>query len=547
MTRLYNRRQMLKLTGSAVGTGIAGAQFSFSAEPGASPSDGLVAGEINGAATGNKILKQGGNAIDAIVGAALVSAIAGPARCGIGGYGGHMIISLSGGKKITAIDFNSTAPAAAKENMFPLDERGAVRGKVNDFGWLAAGVPGTLAGLALALDRYGTRPFREIVALAIELAREGFIINQGLSNGIRSILPRVQADPASAMLLLKNGEPLQVGERFVNPDLAQMLETLAKRNSVDSFYRGDIAGQIAAEFGKHGGLVTTSDLAAYHAREVEPLRFKWGNLTLWTAPLTAGGLTIIEALSILKDLNWSTLPAGPERTFARLEALRLAWSDRLQLLGDPEKVKVPVRRLLSDEYAHSLASKVQGAVREHKPLALQTESRSQSGTTHLNSIDGHGNMVSLTLTHGNSFGACVTVEGLGLTLGHGMSRFNPQPGHPNSPGPGKRPLHNMCPTIVLRDSTPVLAIGGTGGRMIPNAIFDVLTHYIALGASLDEAIAAPRLHTEGNLHLRMEPRWSAADVEYFKTLGYTLESANSANVQALSFDPRTGAMHSAAR
>ena len=207
----------------------------------------------------------------------------------------------------------------------------------------------------------------------------------------------------------------------------------------------------------------------------------------------------------------------------------------------------PAAALSKLEYAHSLATRVQAAVKEHKPLSLKTESRAQDGTTHLNSIDRDGNMVALTLTHGNSFGACVTVEGLGLTLGHGMSRFNPEPGHPNSPGPGKRPLHNMCPTIILKNGTPVLALGATGGRMIPNSIFDVLTHYVVLGAALDDAIAAPRLHTEGNLHLTMEPRWPMEDVEYFKALGYTLKSAATANVQAMSFDPVTGAVHSAAR
>src|SRR5438105_2059547 len=252
MSRNYNRRRMLKLTGQAVGAGVLGARMSFAAAPGFA---GLVAGEPTAAEVGNKVLKQGGNAIDAVVAAALAAAVAAPHSCGIGGYGGHMVLALAGGKKITAIDFNSTAPAAAHAGMFPLDQHGAVRGQANEFGWLSAGVPGTLAGLQLALDRFGTRHFREVAGPAIQLAREGF--------------------------------------------------------------------------------------------------------------------TVSQALGILKDLNWSALPAGPERTFACLEALRLAWSDRLQLLGDPGKTKVPVPRLLSQEYAHSQATKVESALRERKPLSLQ--------------------------------------------------------------------------------------------------------------------------------------------------------------------------------
>src|SRR5437773_1468947 len=239
--------------------------------------------------------------------------------------------------------------------------------------------------------------------------------------------------------------------------------------------------------------------------------------------------------------------ASGARTHALVEALRLSWHDRLQQLGDPEKANVPVARLLAEEYVRSLAAKIERTVQDRRPLPLQADSRRQSGTVHLNSADRHGNTVALTLTHGNTFGACVTVEGLGLTLGHGMSRFDPRPNHPNSPGPGKRPLDNMCPTIVLRDGRPLLALGATGGRKIPNALLGVLTQYVGLGASASDAVAAPRLHTEGDLDLTLERAWPEFEAERLKAIGYTVNSGNSAIVHAISLDLQTRTYRAAAR
>jgi gamma-glutamyltranspeptidase/glutathione hydrolase len=348
-------------------------------------------------------------------------------------------------------------------------------------------------------------------------------------------------------LLFKDGEPLQAGATYRNPDLAKMLEKLASENSVASFYRGDIARHIAAEFQKHGGQVTPRDLAAYRAREVEPLGLDWRGFTIRTAPLTAGGLTVLQALSILKMLDWDGAPAGPMKTHAFVEALRVAWNDRLRLLGDPEKTQVPAERLLSEKYASEMAARVQAATKERKPLPSRTESRAQTGTVHLNSVDGEGSMVALTLTHGGSFGACITVEGLGLILGHGMSRFDVQPAHPNAPGPGKRPLNNMCPTIVLRGGKPVLALGAAGGRMIVNAVFSVLAQFAGVGASAERAIAAPRLHTDGNLALTVDVPTPEADVEFLKSIGYRVTQGNVANTHALFFDPESGAARAIAR
>ncbi len=500
-------------------------------------SHGAVVGEPTAEKVGAQVLAEGGNAVDAIVAAALTAAIASPQNTGIGGYGGHFTIALAGGKKVACIDFNSAAPASAREDMFAPDKKGASRAEASQAGWLAAGVPGVLAGMQLALDRFGTRSFRESVGPAINLAHEGFKLAPGLAATIRGSAALFGKDEGSRHLFFQGDAPLAAGDTFRNPDLAAMLTTLAERNSVDSFYRGDIAQRIAEEFQKHGGLVTAKDLSNYHAREVEPLALSWRGFEVRTAPLTAGGLTVLQAMQILRALEWDKLPANFARTHARIEALRFAWHDRLALLGDPEKTKVPIDKLLSTDYAQDAASQISRVVKDGSVLPLKTESREQGGTIHLSAVDKNGNMAACTLTHGGSFGARVTVKRLGLTLGHGMSRFHLLPGHPNSPGPGKRPLHNMCPTIVLRDGQPILALGARGGRRIVNAVFEVLTQFVALDRDMAQSIAAPRLHTEGNADLELAQNWPESDVEAMKRVGYKVKTGTSAVVSAVSFDP----------
>jgi len=550
MTHNYDRRDLLKQAGGFIlGNVLARAEVTAteSAQP-ASERIGHVIGHPQAAQVGAEVLAAGGNAVDAAVAAALAAGVVAIHQCGIGGYGGHLLIALPDGSKVTAIDFNSAAPVAARADMFPLDRDGGVKDRVNELGWLATGVPGTLAGLQLALDRYGTQPFRKVVLSAIRFAREGFEVSKNLAAAIRAARPQLAKDPTSTRLLLKNGEPLPVGSMLRNPDMADLLQALAERNSVDSFYRGAIAGQIAAAFRKHGGLVTETDLAAYRAREVEPLTLRWRGYTIRTAPLTAGGLTVLEGLSILQALEWEKRPVKDPRTMrARLEALRIAWDDRLKLLGDPERVEVPVQRLLSTAYARKMADRVEAAVRDGKMVRAATDGRSADGPVHLSAVDGRGMRVALTLTHGSHFGAQVAVDGLGLILGHGMSRFDPRPGRPNSPGPGKRPLHNMCPTVVLKDGKPICALGGHGGRKIPNAVFDVLSWFVGHDAALADAVAARRLHTEGGSAVIVEPSWTEAEVEHLRGLGYAVTHGPSAGVNAVAWDSHAGQFQSASR
>jgi len=244
----------------------------------------------------------------------------------------------------------------------------------------------------------------------------------------------------------------------------------------------------------------------------------------------------LEALSVLKALKWQERPAGAARTHAYLETLRLAWHDRLNLLGDPEHASVPVKRLLSESYADELAERVDRAVRQGKPVDATGTPRQDGGTVHLSAGDRQGNLVALTLTHGNGFGARVTVDGLGLVLGHGMSRFHAGTGHPNSPGPGKRPLHNMCPTIVKRAGRPVLALGGAGGRRIPNALIAVLSQFVGLRTSAQQAVATPRMHSEGAMEARVDAKLAVKEVEHLHAMGYRISRGSVAKASAVAFD-----------
>lgn len=538
-SRAITRRDALRLTVGAAAAGLAFPRVLRSAPPPAHP-HGVVRGEPFGEKVAAAVLASGGNAVDAMVAAALTCTISTPHMTGIGGYGASIIIASGDGKKVICIDANSTAPAAARADMFPMDAKGKVPGRVNEHGWLAAGVPGILAGLQLALDRHGTRSFRDSVRPAIDLAKNGFPLPAGIATVIRNMAPTFATHAGGRTLFLKNGTPPAAGETFRNPELAAMLETLAQRNSVESFYRGDIAQQIGDDFARNRGLVTAKDLADYRAREAAPLRFAWNGSEICTAPLTAGGLTVLQCLTTLRALEWDRQPAGLARTHAYIEALRMGWKDRLALLGDPDFAAVPQTKLLSTDYAGECADRVRRAVKSGTIIAHTATTRVQPGTIHLSAVDRHGNMAGITLTHGSSFGAGVTIAGLGVTLGHGMSRFETKPDHPNAAGPGKRPLHNMCPSIVLRAGRPVLSVGGRGGRKIPNAVLEALAQYVAFRQPMEAAIAAPRPHTEGTPEIEFEAKWPAEERKALPKLGYQVKTAASATLSAVSFDPASG-------
>jgi len=526
-----SRRKMIGLTGKFVLAGAISPQVCFSKEENSSNPFGVVVGDRGAAKVGENILRDGGNAIDAAIAAAFAAGIVSPANCGVGGYGGHAVIALAGGKKLTAIDFNSAAPSAARDDMFSLDASGKVKNDANVIGWLAVGVPGTLAGLELVLHRYGTRSLRDVLAPTIQLCEEGTHIVS--VKGIDDV-PAIESAsvPPAADFVLAQAKKRNVA-------LLGLLKTLAERNSVESFYNGDIARKIADAFRSNGGLVTVDDLASYRAREVEPLKIEWNGMTVHTAPLTSPGLMLVEAISFLKAVNWQKLP-DLQRLHSKLEALRIAWADRQHNYGDPDQVKVPIARLRSGDHVGGMARKILIAVKQQQPVPLKIDSAEDSGTTNISAADRHGNMIAITLTHGSGFGARVAVDELGMVLGHGMWRFNPRAGRPNSPGPGKRAVNNMCPCVVTKRGKPVLAVGGAGGTRIPNSVFEVLVNYVGRGEAIESAMAAPRLDNTGGLKLGLEKGHPPEVEAFFKKAGYSVSPSPSAYVGAASFDPATG-------
>ncbi len=503
MDKGLTRREMLIASAQLAGAAALG--ISCRSDHVQTPARGILFGDAAAAKAAAQIFADGGNAVDATVAAAFVAGISSPSKCGIGGYGGSVMIAQAG--KVYCVDFDSVAPAAARPDMYPLNAKGDVVGKVNFHGWLAAGVPGVPAGLEMALQKFGTKSLREVLQPAIALAA-----NQP-----------------------KN-------PRFSYKALRETLMTFAERNSVDSYYRGDIAHTIAEAFAKHGGLVTTKDLAAYHARIVTPYEFKWDDTKIFTAPLCSGGLTTLEALSIFKATGYATEAASNERIHAQLEALRLAWRDRGKFLGDPEFVEVPVEKLLSADYAREMAGLVNTSVKAQKAMHLDVPRIQQTGTVHLSAADHEGTLVAMTLTMGNGYGAQVTVEPLGMVLGHGMARFDPEPGHPNSVAPGKRPLHNMCPMIVTRDGKPTIAIGAAGGTKIPNALYEFFCNFLGERQGFFASIDAPRFTSTGTPDVRVEKEFPPEQRAYLQRIGFKVATGPGPFVSGVKYDPATHSM-----
>ncbi len=469
--------------------------------------DMVVAEHPLGARVGADVLGRGGNAVDAAVATAFAMTVVEPFMSTIAGSG-TMLIHLEGSGTTTAVDFNGVAPSAAHETMYrvvggvsdALFPWPCVEGDANVFGHRSVAVPGSVAGLAHALARYGTMELADVLAPAIALARDGFVTDWYLALKTASHLEELSAFPPTARAYLRNGRSvyrpptMNAGDRVTYPDLARSLALIAK-DGPDAFYRGAIAQAIDAEMAAHGGIVTRADLAAYAVRELPPLCGRYRDLDLVFMPFATGGVTALETLNILEQFSparvgWSTA----EGLHLRARAVARAFLDRFEHLGDPDAVKAPWERLAAKEYARSVAADIRrsrtGWAGAERPTALDC-------TTHVGVVDRRRNMVSLTHTAVSLWGSRVVVPGTGILLNNGMIWFDPEPGKPNSVGAGKRPLVNMVPTLGFRRGAPYLTLGAPGGRRIVSAIPQVIANLVDTKASPQAAIDAPRLHTEG--------------------------------------------------
>lgn len=465
----------------------------------------VVAEHPTGAEVGAAILARGGNAVDAAVATAFAMTVVEPFMSTIAG-GGTMVAYLAGRGETVAVDFNVCAPAACHERVYRLVEgrsEGAlftwrrVEEDQNLFGHRSVAVPGSVAGLALALERYGTMDLATVLEPAIRLAREGIDADWYLALTAAKFQEELSAFPEAAKTYLRNGRwiyrppGMEEGDRIRYPDLARSFELIA-RDGVAAFYKGAIAHALTAEMRAGGGYVTAEDLANYAVRINPPLTGSYRGLGLAFSPGATGGVTALEILNILETYPKSSVGSRTAEGLHRCaRAVARAFADRFRYLGDPERVAAPWDRLAAKDYAREVAAQLSHPGGGAPPPPPEC-------TTHVGVVDRARNMVALTHTAVSLFGSRVVVPDTGILLNNGMIWFDPEPGKPNSIAPGKRALVNMTPVLAFRRGRPYLTLGAPGGRKIVSAIPQVLATLVDTGCSLQAAVEAPRLHDEGD-------------------------------------------------
>jgi len=476
------------------------------------------------AEAGLEVLRRGGNAVDAAVTTAFVQGVIDPQMCGIGGCGA-MLVHQAAEAKTHLVEFWATAGARVREDQWErlfireaADRYGFVlEGAVNDVGYQSVGVPGTVAGLAEALRRFGTLSWEQAIAPAIPLARDGFPVSgfmhaYWVTDYGPDVVPndrRIQATPEARRIYTREGGLYQVGDHFVQADYARTLERLAREGPED-FYRGQIAQMIAADFEANGGSFTAADLAAYRAQVGEPLRGAYRGLELATAGPPAGGLTLLQMLNFLERFDLAA-QGWPSAEAARrlVDAMAFAFADRERHLADPRFVEVPVGRLASKEYA----------------LAAAPDS---PNTTQVSVLDGRGNAVSLTHTLGAASG--VVTPGLGFGYNNYLNCFDPRPGRPNSLRPGKTRITMMCPTIGFRDGRVSVVIGAPGGTKIVTGVLQVLVNLVDHGMTPVEAVSAARVDYQAET-VQAEGRVPVSVLRGLEAAGYRTSR------RTLNYDP----------
>lgn len=464
----------------------------------------VVAAQRLAAEAGIDILRQGGNAIDAAVAVGYAEAVVDPC-CGNIGGGGFLTAHLPDGRDIF-LNFRETAPAAATANMY-LGANGQPIPGASLHGWKAVAVPGTVLGLDTALRKYGTMPRRAIMAAAIRLARNGFVLTGPDADILTRGAKLLRQNPAAAHIFLRpNGSPLGAGDRLRQPELATTLEAIAEVGPA-AFYTGSIPASVEAASHAGGGIITAADFAAYRVTEAPPLTCTYrGHVIDSTPPPSSGGTTICEILNILEGYDLRGMGFhGADGIHVMTEAFRLAFFDRDTYLGDPAFVQAPMLRLLSKDYAARLRGLITDRATPSVSLGPAVPPPGERPeTTHLSVLDKTGGAASLTYTINGGFGAGVIAGDTGFLLNDEMDDFAIKPdapnqfdlvqGEANAIAPGKRPLSSMAPTIVLKNGSPEMVLGSPGGPRIITAIAETIFNMIDYGMNAQEAVDAPRVH-----------------------------------------------------
>ncbi|WP_449380277.1 gamma-glutamyltransferase [Bradyrhizobium sp. UFLA05-112] len=468
----------------------------------------VVAQERISARIGADILRSGGNAVDAAVATGFAMAVTYPRAGNIGG-GGFMVIHSADRKEDIAIDYRETAPAATTSDIFLGADGKPDIAKSRDSA-LGIGVPGTVAGLSLALEKYGSGQFTlaQLLEPAIALARDGFIISDDIADTLPAAHKRFARWPASAKIFSRpDGTPLQENDRLVQGDLAETLSAIAAQGP-RGFYEGPVAEKLAKAVTDAGGIMTPEDLRSYRPVIREPVRGSYRGFDIVSMPQpSSGGAVLVETLNILEGFQLSDLKQGsPASLHLLIEAMKRAYADRARYLGDPAFVKAPIETLIAKDYAAKLRTGINAdsATPASKIVASATPPREGSNTTHFSVVDISGNAVSNTYTLNFSYGVGLVADGTGVLLNNELDDFTAAVGASNAyglvgyeanlPGPGKRPLSSMSPTIVLRDGKPVLVTGSPGGSRIISTVLQVIVNVLDYHMDVAAAVAAPRLH-----------------------------------------------------
>jgi gamma-glutamyltranspeptidase / glutathione hydrolase len=509
----------------------------------------VVSSEPLASQAGVEILKKGGNAVDAAVATGFALAVTHPFAGNIGG-GGFMLIRMADGRS-ALIDYREEAPGAATRNMY-LDSQGNVVPDLSTVGALSTGVPGTVAGFALAERKYGRLGLGAVMQPAIRLAQDGFPVSYWLAQSLQDHEKLLSKFRESRRIYLRNGDPYQPGDMFRQPELASTLRLIA-HDGPKVFYRGSIARKIVATIKKYNGIINREDLESYRAKVRKPLAGHFrGYEVLAPPPPSSGGVALIEMLNILDPME-----LGPPDCYQSIhliaETMRRAYADRSAYLGDSDFVKVPVAGLTSPAYAAELRRQILASAPDEPIEAGNPAPFEKPETTHYSAADADGNVVSNTYTLNGGYGSGVTVAGAGFLLNDEMDDFTSKPGVPNMYGliqseanaiaPYKRMLSSMTPTIVLWNGKPVLVLGTPGGATIINTVLQVMLNVLVYKMDVREAVTAPRFHDQwmpDQLTLE-KPGFSQDTVEKLRAAGYKVVFRDSiGECEAIEIDPGTG-------
>ncbi len=465
------------------------------------PNGMVVSASALASEAGAKVLAAGGNAVDAAIATGFALAVTYPTAGNIGG-GGFMVIRQADGKA-TTIDFREKAPAAATPEMFT--ENGAYSARIHHRTHLSVGVPGTVAGFALAHQKYGRADWKQLVNPAVSLAGDGFAAPTGLAASLSSAVARLKDYPATVAAYSKNGTPYAAGEKIVLPDLARTL-TRIRDQGRNGFYTGETARLIVEEMKRGGGIITAADLSSYEAKERAAVKGTFhGYDVISMAPPSSGGVAMIEMLNILEGFDLKAAGHNSPRYLHLLtESMRRAFLDRARYLGDPDFVSNPIDKLTSKAYATELRSTIDLNRATPSQPAQIADGHESLETTHFSVVDKNGMAVSVTYTLEAGYGLGAVVAGAGFLLNNEMGDFNGKPGVTDSTGligtppnvakPGKRMLSSMTPSIIAKDGKLVAVIGSPGGRTIINTVLQVALNIMAFDMPIQDAVNAPRIH-----------------------------------------------------